>query len=198
MNSCSRSIIVSFFVFSSLAFSQSNSKTHSYDHNLDSLWSYNTYIHKISPNGNWILFSEVFENNQIYYLAKNDGKIYKTFEQSSSLEFSPDSKWVTIQTTDYLALQNLHTDEILRFENIVSSQFSDSSMYLIMEDNSILTNLTVLCLNTFKKKEIKNVNNYLFDSDSDVLIANEIDYSKPRSIIKKYNLRSNKEELIHQ
>lgn len=198
MKSCSRSIIVSFFVFSSLAFSQSNSKTHSYDHNLDSLWSYNTYIHKISPNGNWILFSEVFENNQIYYLAKKDGKIYKTFEQSSSLEFSPDSKWVTIQTTDYLALQNLHTDEILRFENIVSSQFSDSSMYLIMEDNSILANLTVLCLNTFKKKEIKNVNNYLFDSDSDVLIANEIDYSKPRSIIKKYNLRSNKEELIHQ
>lgn len=191
-------MIVSFFVFTNITFSQSNPKTHSYDHNLDSLWSYNTYIHKISPDGNWILFSEVFENNQVYYLAKNDGKIYKTFEQSSNWEFSPDSKWMTIQTTDYLALQNLHTDEILGFENIVSSEFSESGMYLIMEDNSILGKLTVLCLSTFKKKEIKNVNDYLFDQESDVLITNEIDQLKARNFIKKHSLRSNKEELIYQ
>jgi dipeptidyl aminopeptidase/acylaminoacyl peptidase len=191
-------MIVSFFVFSTSVFSQSNPKIHSYNHNLDSIWSHNTYIHKISPDGNWILFTEVFENNHINYLAKSDGEIYKTFQKSSNMEFSPDSKWVTIQKEDNLALQNLVTNEFYSFENIVVSEFSKSGLFLIMEDNSIPSNLYVFCLSTFKNRVIKNVNSYLFDSDFEVLVTSEIDKFKSKNLIKEYNLRTNKEELIYQ
>lgn len=99
---------------------------------LDSLWSSDIYLREMSPDGNWVTFSENFPKKEdILFLAHTSGGKLFSFPETSNMEFSSNSKWFASLTSDKKwTLMNLSTQNQVVQSNISEFAFSYRGDYV--------------------------------------------------------------------
>ncbi|RNL90325.1 S9 family peptidase [Sinomicrobium pectinilyticum] len=147
-----------------------------YTPDLDSLWSDNTYIKKLSPNGDWVTYVEVFNNKENLLTLKNtSNSISHTFKDCNIADFSLNSKWFGgISGDRELILVDLvnHTKEV--YPDILSRlfHFSKSGNYVAAYQKGDGTPdiLLIVNLNTKDVVTISGVTEYQWHPVNDQLL----------------------------
>lgn len=118
------------YLFGEKEYSQENKLT--YYSELDSLWSLDTYLRRLSPDGNWVTFSENFpEKEDVLFLAHTSGNDLFTFPGTSNMAFSSNSKWFAYLTSDKeWMLMNLSTRIKESKNKIMDFAFSFDGKYV--------------------------------------------------------------------
>lgn len=146
-----------------------------YTSELDSLWSQDTNIHKISNDGQWTAFSEVFpENKRIVWLIATDGAHKFQLPDSESLNFSYQSHWFACLDKEKelinIDLENLNEN---RYSNISKYSFSPNGNFIAAfretadNDKEIL----IISLRDQTVDTIENVRMYKWHPTKNILFA---------------------------
>ena len=146
-----------------------------YTAQLDSLWSMDTNIYKISNDGNWATFAEKFpKHKKVVWVMATDGSKLFQFPNSEYLNFSSNSQWFAcISNENELISINLQNGKKKRYKNISLYGFSNNGTHIAMlhEINATDKELIIINLETQKKEQIANVLNFEWHPRENLLFA---------------------------
>lgn len=145
----------------------------SYSSELDSLWSQDLFINKMSPDGNWVTFTEFFQHKEnILHLSDTKGKRF-TLEERIWESFSKDSQWYAhLSKNNQLTLFNLLSAKQQKFDSVSSVSFSTSGKFLAFITNSgANNNLSILELKNQKIYDIGHVKDFVWNPREEKLIV---------------------------
>jgi dipeptidyl aminopeptidase/acylaminoacyl peptidase len=146
-----------------------------YSAELDSLWSMDTNIYKISNDGKWVIFSEKYPNDKmtVWLMATNGNKLFQ-FPNSEYLNFSSNSKWFACITNENELISiNLQNGKEKRYNNISDYGFSNNGTHIAMSHQISATGKKLLIINleTQKKEQIPNVLKFEWHPRKNLLFA---------------------------
>ncbi|MRT17552.1 S9 family peptidase [Vitellibacter sp. q18] len=146
-----------------------------YSAELDSLWSMDTNIYKISNDGKWVIFSEKYPNDKmtVWLMATNGNKLFQ-FPNSEYLNFSSNSKWFACITNENELISiNLQNGKEKRFNNISDYGFSNNGTHIAMSHPISATEKELLIINleTQKTEQIANVVTFKWNPKQNLLYA---------------------------
>lgn len=170
---------------------QSNNSKPPYDRNLDSIWSKNTFIHTLSPDGQWVAFQEVFtRTSKVTVVNTETGTIVECGE-GELFHFSEDSKWfASLSSKRTLTLLNLTRQKQLSFDNINSFIFSHEGTFLAI--NSSEQELRVIDLKNQETETFINVIGYKWSPSKNELFINQVDNENSKLIMYEVSLKQHK------
>jgi len=146
-----------------------------YTANLDSLWSQNTYIHKVSNDGNWTVFSEKFsDDKKLTWMMATQGKTKFKIPNSEYLEFAANNKWFAcINNKNELIRIDLNNLKEERYSDISFYSFSYDGNYIAMLRETIAQEgeLIIINLETKKTEQIANVLKFEWHPKQNLLFA---------------------------
>jgi len=172
-----------------------------YNSDLDSLWSNNVYIYDLSSNGKWAVFGEVYNDNTrntttIINTSTNDKYV---LEYSEDFKFSNNNKWIALRTlNNELTLIDLDKREKSKFQNISSFEFNKYGTYLVIQQKLENNQNALFIINLInnKKVELKNIADYKWNPEEDILLINSI--KKDSSQVILYRPSDSQERTIHE
>lgn len=130
MDIINRTVVTILILFSTGVFSQSGLMK--YDSRLDSIWSENTYINQISPNGFWVTFTEFFpfQENKLHLAHTKSPELY-TFNEGYKQVFASNNEWFGSLAMDGgFSLFNLSSRHLKQIENVLGFDFSTNGKYI--------------------------------------------------------------------
>lgn len=146
-----------------------------YTPNLDSLWSQDTYIHKVSNDGKWTVFSEKFsDDKKLVWLMATHGKTKFKIPNSEYLEFAKNNKWFAcINNKNELIRIDLNNLKEETYRDISFYNFSLDGNYIAMLRESIAQEkeLIIINLETNKTEKISNVITFEWHPKQNFLFA---------------------------
>jgi dipeptidyl aminopeptidase/acylaminoacyl peptidase len=148
-----------------------------YTLSMDSLWSNETIITKLSPNGEWVSFEEYFpvQENKLF-LSKTNGKLNIGLPKSISYAFSNDNQWfVNIDTNNRLCLFDLRDQSEKYFSDIQSQSFSATGKYLAVYQKTGDDKGSILIIDPKSKNIIKTfegATGYKWNPSKNILLLN--------------------------
>lgn len=177
---------------------KTNNKLLPYDDTLDSLWSADVYINKLSKDGNWVAVTEDFpikENTLILLHTKNEKRI--ELQGTYFFEFAENSRWfASLQVNSNMKLVNLEQQTIETLPDISNMSFSYNGNYLAYMQSRENNHSTVIIRNLEKGYEFKleGVTNAKWNPKNNNLIA--ITKSDDTSRVVLIEAELNKQSLI--
>jgi dipeptidyl aminopeptidase/acylaminoacyl peptidase len=170
----------------------------SYNQELDSLWSSDTYLRKLSMDGNWVAFSENFpQKEDVLFLGHTSGDGLFTFPGTSNMGFSPNSKWFASLTRDKeWTLTNLSTRTKENRSNIADFAFSFDGKFVayIQVQHEKPSQLKIRNLKNRKSISLARVMQFAWNPKDNVLLATIKDEDSLKLI--KIDANSEKSETI--
>ncbi len=168
-------------LFVSTMLTAQNDKKELYTSDLDSLWSYNTYINKMTNDGKWVVLMEAFHHKEnVLMLKHTSDTITFTLPVSQWVSFSDNNRWFGCITAN----KELHVIDLVKltketYRNIQSYSFSESGNYLAayQKDNEG-EKLLVINLNKKSTELIPNVNKYVWHPQQNSLLVTTMDGNK--------------------
>lgn len=146
-----------------------------YTANLDSLWSQDTYIHKVSNDGKWTVFSEKFsDDKKLTWMMSTQGKTKFKIPNSEYLEFAANNKWFAcINNKNELIRIDLNNLKEERYRDISFYSFSYDGNYIAMLRETIAQEkeLIIINLETKKTQQIANVSKFEWRPKQNLLFA---------------------------
>ncbi len=158
-----------------------------YTSNLDSLWSRSTYIEKMTTDGKWIVFKEVFDfKSSVLFLKHASDTITFKFTDSQWVRISNNNNWFSCITQNKeLNLINLvkHTKEI--YPNVQSYAYSNSSQFIatFQEESINRGRLNIKNLNDNSDFSIQGVNKYIWHPKQNRLLLSINDKSNNKLVL---------------
>lgn len=144
-----------------------------YSPDLDSLWSQDVFINKMSPDGNWVTFTEFFDHREnILHLSDSKGKRFK-LEDRIWESFSKDSQWYAhLSKNNQLTLFNLLSAKQQKFDSVSSASFSTFGKFLAFSTKSGTdNNLSILELKNQKIYNIQHIKEFVWNPQEEKLIV---------------------------
>lgn len=152
--------------------SQKVSAQKSYSKELDSLWSQDTNIFKLSTNGSWVVFLEKFPaNKSILWLMSTNGNIRRQIPPKSKWDFSPDNKWFAyVDENNNMINLELETLKEFTYEKVTDFKFSYDGHFIALKKQDDM----VLIINLDKRQEniIHNIIDFNWNPTKNNLLIN--------------------------
>ncbi|WP_111846044.1 S9 family peptidase [Aequorivita antarctica] len=146
-----------------------------YTSNLNSQWSKDTNIHKISSDGQWIAISEVFpENKRTVWLMATDGSHKFQLPDSESLNFSSNSQWFAcIGKGKELINIDLKKLSESRYSDISYYSFSPNGHFIAAIKETSSNDKEILLINHRDQTvdSLKNVTKYEWHPTKNILFV---------------------------
>lgn len=148
-----------------------------YTASMDSLWSNETYITKLSLNGEWVSFEEYFpvQENKLF-LSRTKGNLNICLPESISYAFSNDNQWfVNIDTNNRLCLFDLKYQTEKYFPDIQSQTFATTGKYLAVYHKTGDNKGSILIIDPKSKNIIKTfegATSYKWHPSKNILLLN--------------------------
>lgn len=146
-----------------------------YDESLDSLWSTNGYVNKISDDGNWAVICEYSSYRpSIFHLVNTHNSETLYLGNIKFDEFSNNSQWLAYKNSkEELELLNLKSEQIEKLGEIESFSFNFSGDKIaFLENKEDGRKLIIRDLIHGEVTEIMNVEEFRWSPKRDYLIVN--------------------------
>ncbi len=153
-------MVLLFFTVSSSA-QEPNIKQYTPD--LDSLWSREVYIMKMTTDGNWVVLQESFDLKEPETILHHTTKEYSfVFKGAQFVNFSDNDEWFGCISSDKkLQVINLKFKTLTSHESIFSYEFSKSGNYIVAHQkastSSDLKTFLLINLRTNTVEKIEHV-----------------------------------------
>lgn len=155
--------------------SAQDSQKKTYTSGLDSLWSRSTFINKMTTNGKWVVFTEVFDHKEnVIFLKHTTDTITFQFPESQWLRLSDNNRWFGCITSS----KELNVIDLIKYTketyiDIQSYGFSKSGDYLAaFQKNAEATGaLLVINLNSKAISSIQGVKKYVWHPKQNSLLV---------------------------
>lgn len=168
-------LIIFFTLFSNAILVAQTQPKLQYTANLDSLWSQDSYLNKVSNDGKWTVFSEKFsDDKKLVWLMATQGKTKFKIPNSEYLEFAKNSQWFAcINNKNELIRIDLNNLKEERYRDISSYSFSSDGKYIAMLRETIAKEreLIIINLETNKTEKIANVITFEWHPKQNLLFA---------------------------
>ena len=152
------------FFLTSLFFAQNTKNIYTTD--LDSLWSRSTYLNQMTTDGNWVIFTEVFDHkDNVTTLKHTTDTISFKFKDSQWLKFADNNRWFgCVVSGNELKIVDLLTKSIYTYHGVQGYTFSKSGDYIAAfnKGSNAKDVLSVINLKTKSKTNLKNVLKYIW------------------------------------
>lgn len=142
-----------------------------YDSGLDSIWSNELYIDLMSPNGNWVTFTEFYQHRESMLHLINSENIHYTFRERLWDAFSNDSQWYgNLSKSNSLTVINLESGKDIQFDSVKNAAFSPSGKFIVFTRLGEKKQLEVLDLATLHLQQIENIEDFYWSPVHDRLV----------------------------
>lgn len=170
-----------------------------YTSDLDRFWSISTNVINYSPDGDWIVIREVYNNEKsILFLSDTRGGFLKQLESSAELKFSNDSKWLACLSFEMeLSLIDLRSQDVRSFHNVKSFDFSNDGRYISISsiNQEETESLLILGLQEKTKTIFENIKYYQWNPIKSVLTIYQ--NSRNENAIRLFDaIKKDKKEII--
>lgn len=169
-----------------------------YTSNLDSLWSRSVYINKMTIDGNWLAFTEVFDHkeNVLFLKHTTDATTFK-FTESDWIMFSGNNRWFgCITSGKELNIISLEKRTKQIYQDIESYSFSKSGDYIAAFQKNTETTGTILIidLNSKAVSFIQDVKKYVWHPEQNSLLVTI--YKENKDKVALYNVKDLSHKVI--
>lgn len=169
-----------------------------YNSESDSLWSHYTYLHKISPNGKWVVIHDLFHNKENEVILQNTSNLTSfTLKDCKAIEFSNNNKWFAgfIGKEELIIIDLLKNDKKV-YEGIEPQELSFSAsgehLALYNKDSENNKNLNIINLESQKTKVIADVTEFKWHPSKDKLLI----IRGEQKSVEQYNAINDKSETV--
>ncbi|QQX76465.1 MULTISPECIES: S9 family peptidase [Aequorivita] len=146
-----------------------------YPYGLDKVWSNNVSVNAMSPNGNWIVFTESFSiGENIMYLRQIDKDTNIRLQESFKNRFSENNQWFgSLSQANNLVLINLENGQSKKFGSVQEFEFSFDGRFLglLQKDTDDTSLLKIIDLKNNRDRLVQKINKFVWNPTDNSLLA---------------------------
>ena len=161
---------------------QSNKKLKPYPFGLDKVWSNNLTVSAMSPDGNWIAFTEYFSVGENSMRLRNVNKeSNQILPEGYKNKFSTNNKWFgSLSAGNKFLLINLETGDREDFESVQEFDFSFDGRYLsvLQKEPNGISNLKIINLENHTERIINVITKFVWNPTNQYMLLVKGDESK--------------------
>ncbi|WP_179354370.1 alpha/beta hydrolase family protein [Winogradskyella vidalii] len=147
-----------------------------YKSELDTLWTKDVFIQKLSNDGNWVTVKSIHNQKPDSYLLLNTSTHQtKNLGDCFKHDFNVTSTWLGLLSPNHnLELMSLSDDRVFTYEGVINFEFDAQGDYLSIkkQTNNFESTLLIMDLESFEEIKIERIKEFAWHPVSSILALN--------------------------